>query len=50
MLHPGFCAYEECVILACRVVLANEVYSVGDDAVWDFLREFTVKTNMLSWY
>lgn len=49
MFNPGFCAYEECITSAYRVVLVNEAYSVGNDAVWDFLRElFTMKTNMLS--
>lgn len=48
MLNPGFCAYEECIISACGVVLVNEVCLV-DDALWDFLIElFTMKTDMLS--
>lgn len=43
MLNPDFCAYEECIVSGCRAVLVNEVYSVGDDAVWDFLIElFTI--------
>ena len=45
----GLCTYEECIISACRVVLVNEVYSVGDDGVWDFLiKLFTMKTDSLS--
>lgn len=49
MLNPGFCAYEECIVSARRMVFVNKVYSVDGDSVWDFLMElFTVVTNMLS--